>query len=602
MALASTPLGGPYSTASDAAAAVCGYDWDELPSDVRQKCMADQLRGFSRFRNTLTSSPLDVTIWTSSADGMLYATLVDNARADLREALAKSDGVGGDGGNFTNYNNNQNNPSGGTGTGTGGNAQQGEGTYTVVMHPVLTTRYASYGGTAYYTKGTDTNNHYFADNVIVTISGDAATQLSALDGYSVVLKLNYENYLTIEATQKETAYLYFGTSVYNAGDTQRQLASRVHISRESGFSYGGSHTLGTVTAMSENGVSITVNSSPLTFTTYTTAENRYEDISNTYVLAAVINADGTGDVGAPDSGGTGGGSGGDTYIYSPNTYNNNSNTTNVTNNTTNTTNNTTTTTINDTTNNTTYNYTTVVNGTNDIDMTPITARLDALNAMVGNLGIDVQSIGSDLRSLDSEVASFHVDFVRFGDWLYNLWQGLNLTLDKIIARLDLLDEDINALDVDAGTATSGTVDVDMTETNDLLQDIADKLDALNSLMAINTAANVLDAVLDLLDDLLDAIGGVLDTLADAFGELTDVFPFSIPWDLAIIGGLLVHEPVTPVLDISLPRMGAQPVVLHVDLTTWNDAAAIARGCELILFGVGLALNTREMMGIGDDVA
>ena len=93
------------------------------------------------------------------------------------------------------------------------------------------------------------------------------------------------------------------------------------------------------------------------------------------------------------------------------------------------------------------------------------------------------------------------------------------------------------------------------------------------------------------------LGGAADTVGGLFSQLAQLFPFSLPWDLMYILGLLAHEPVTPVFDLPLPVPDAvnssHRVLVHVDCSAWNGVATAVRAVELIFFAYGLARMVPE---------
>lgn len=97
----------------------------------------------------------------------------------------------------------------------------------------------------------------------------------------------------------------------------------------------------------------------------------------------------------------------------------------------------------------------------------------------------------------------------------------------------------------------------------------------------------------LIDDLVGQLPEGAASFAAALGQLTGRFPFSVPWDMAAMLGLLAHEPVTPEFSIWLPAWSGGQFVgagyeLQMDLSQWDGIAALARRCELLLFAFGLA--------------
>lgn len=81
--------------------------------------------------------------------------------------------------------------------------------------------------------------------------------------------------------------------------------------------------------------------------------------------------------------------------------------------------------------------------------------------------------------------------------------------------------------------------------------------------------------------------------------LDEIFPFCIPFDLYEFVNILSAEPVAPSFTwaAAFPDSigGTQTVELDFDTPTWNTLAQILRTMELLLFIVGLAFVTRQLL-------
>ena len=112
-------------------------------------------------------------------------------------------------------------------------------------------------------------------------------------------------------------------------------------------------------------------------------------------------------------------------------------------------------------------------------------------------------------------------------------------------------------------------------------------------------ANLLGGLIGALADIgLDKIGG----LVDALDTLKDKFPFCIPWDIAALLGLLVSEPVTPVVQVPLMALsvsdGVQQVgTMTIDLTPYDGVWDAVRWIERIAFCVYLATRTKDFLDL-----
>lgn len=77
--------------------------------------------------------------------------------------------------------------------------------------------------------------------------------------------------------------------------------------------------------------------------------------------------------------------------------------------------------------------------------------------------------------------------------------------------------------------------------------------------------------------------------------LANVFPFCIPFDIfALVGSLDVPRE-APVIVFEFPEQFGWGGIT-IDLSRWEEAATILRHMELLLFIIGLAVNTRSLIG------
>ena len=78
-------------------------------------------------------------------------------------------------------------------------------------------------------------------------------------------------------------------------------------------------------------------------------------------------------------------------------------------------------------------------------------------------------------------------------------------------------------------------------------------------------------------------------------DLTSFFPFCIPFDLYDFLTCLNADPVAPVInwDLSLPGIGTYPIT--IDLSPFDSVAQLLRRLQLLLFIIGLAVKTRDLI-------
>lgn len=79
-------------------------------------------------------------------------------------------------------------------------------------------------------------------------------------------------------------------------------------------------------------------------------------------------------------------------------------------------------------------------------------------------------------------------------------------------------------------------------------------------------------------------------------DLKDVFPFCIPWDLYNMISKFTANREAPEFNFTLNLGPAGNHEINIDFTEWESAATILRALELIVFIVGLAIATRNLIG------
>lgn len=82
--------------------------------------------------------------------------------------------------------------------------------------------------------------------------------------------------------------------------------------------------------------------------------------------------------------------------------------------------------------------------------------------------------------------------------------------------------------------------------------------------------------------------------------LKDVFPFSIPWDIAgLFGVFSTNNREAPVVTFPIvSELFGIDEEVTIDLSPYDDVASLLRLLELIAFGLGLAFVTRYLIGAG----
>lgn len=116
----------------------------------------------------------------------------------------------------------------------------------------------------------------------------------------------------------------------------------------------------------------------------------------------------------------------------------------------------------------------------------------------------------------------------------------------------------------------------------------------------NTAADVIAQAVPITgtgtaDPTLPVVPDVPTEIAPYTFSLNDIFPFCIPFDLYDFLTCLDAAPVAPVIEwaLQLPGGGTFPITL--DLSPFDSVAQLLRRLELLIFCVGLALKTRDLI-------
>ena len=78
-------------------------------------------------------------------------------------------------------------------------------------------------------------------------------------------------------------------------------------------------------------------------------------------------------------------------------------------------------------------------------------------------------------------------------------------------------------------------------------------------------------------------------------DLKQYFPFCIPFDLYAFFTCLNAEPVAPVIEWIIPLPGGKTYPFEIDLSAFDSVAQILHRMQLLLFCVGLAFKTRDLI-------
>lgn len=179
-----------------------------------------------------------------------------------------------------------------------------------------------------------------------------------------------------------------------------------------------------------------------------------------------------------------------------------------------------------------------------------------------------------------------------------------------IQRTEEESKDMTQEEVWDGTATYEDTITDSEAGTDTGTDAGTETGLLSSILSAVKAIPA--AFTDWFDSLTTGLTGVLDAvislpaaIADVFKpsasvdhfsiSLSDYFPFCIPFDLYDFFVCLNADPEAPVIDWLIPFPGTDGFKIELDLSSFDSVAQLLRTLQLLLFCVGLAFKTRDLI-------
>lgn len=237
-----------------------------------------------------------------------------------------------------------------------------------------------------------------------------------------------------------------------------------------------------------------------------------------------------------------------------------------------------------TVNNNTYN---VTNNTTTVDLQPILDALGVINDNVKVISRNFADFSDYMQGWTGRMYRMVYDWLKALDGDLTAWaRSLYDMIDGWFGRLSALVADWDRL-----------LWQELRTANQWLEGIFYKLGSGSSSEPDITykPAGWWDWLGDILSGLLGDLPGAVSSLSGAFDGLHNLFPFSLPWDLAAMIALLVSEPVTPVFDLPVPYAVGGTAMVHVDLSPWDGVMVAVRSVMLLLFALGLLLRTRELL-------
>lgn len=209
----------------------------------------------------------------------------------------------------------------------------------------------------------------------------------------------------------------------------------------------------------------------------------------------------------------------------------------------------------------------------DIDFTPVTSRLDTIN--------------DNFMLFESSFESMRSDLLQ-------MWDALGHAMDDVSETLWSCEQYLRA-------CRDWLINI-YNKPNSRLPDVPDPTDFGDGSTG-EDGGGFWDWLGEFLDNLIGELPEGVGNLTSALGSLTGKFPFSVPWDVAFMLGLMSQEPQTPEFDVIQPSVqwqGGQVVfgtdsTIHVDLSEYDEDARLFRACCVMAFCLCLGAHTYQTL-------
>lgn len=220
----------------------------------------------------------------------------------------------------------------------------------------------------------------------------------------------------------------------------------------------------------------------------------------------------------------------------------------------------------------------------------ISTLADSILSALTNGDDSDESAANPVPLLRRILSSVNSGFFDVKDFLYDL--NNSLCDDNYITAVEwlamLYDKEF-AVEVPEIDLSGLTVSVDTSGIESKLDDIYKQL-VLSNIIAAGDLAH--DFLSDFLSAAASAVGGVADSIKD-------VFPFCLVFVAMGVLDLFATNPVAPAFSVGVPTGIGQTTMLEIDLSQYDDMAAVCRGLVLGLYIVGLLAVTKNYMYNGD---
>lgn len=235
--------------------------------------------------------------------------------------------------------------------------------------------------------------------------------------------------------------------------------------------------------------------------------------------------------------------------------------------------------------------------------------IDSQKISLNTTGITIDEYGLMLNNnfnlyIDNVLVASFID----GSWTFS--EGANCIVDgesgPIVNIGDIIGQDAE-FDADGNLINAGNVSVPDITSPGYIQpgSFSEALDQMQSTATIEKPAQSTSPTIGGTGTVGDWINQNKPTTPDPSEEssqddfmiedLEKVFPFCIPWDLYYLLAIFTANPVAPNFNWHFNFAMAGEYDFYVDLSPFDAVAQVCRACETVLFCVGLALVTRNLI-------
>lgn len=238
-------------------------------------------------------------------------------------------------------------------------------------------------------------------------------------------------------------------------------------------------------------------------------------------------------------------------------------------------------------------------GTGGGDVT-VDIDLSTTNSLLERIHLETRSIFDEIHKQFERLADGFESFFIFEDASGINAKYISSLLERILAKLRAIVPD------SAEGGTEGGTEEETSWLEEVLEDIRDTLKSMRRWTIADTVIDGVDMLADvvsLVKDFLTDAGAVVVSAAESLGEtaemMTDKFPFSIPWDMAMLVGILQAEPQAPVfhLPLVIESYGINESI-DIDMSQFEVLSVIMRSMLTLLYAYGILNMTTKVLNTG----